>query len=738
MDEDSQDWELKLQEIQRISTIKPPWLFDISSKINTAYEQLRHDISANPKGWSYFDCCILLHVHYYNIALKYYELFYSHRINFRIVQASLAKCFAYMAEFDRILNDEDFNRDSHRLNEECDRIAHSLKGKCNTKELTNIQTVESLIEIGEIDNVDISNAELSDLMPTIYGIHLINFISEIEEILALNLDNQHAEKHELYGYLASAYLLCGQQCLYKYYLNTAAEQIALPFEDIESNIQMKVKDIVHYEVTYYKSNLAQVMSLINEQYSEFMNDFASVYIERKYIKYCIKRFLNVIDSTLDKMAQNSNETYFKKLFTYLDKIQSLDDVPDFFQEEYSMLLKKHSNLIKDSTHREIIKTLKSKCWNAILPYVKFAQTEADLLKKLTLYLRSSKHCRSIIADLELQKFCRKRITVQNLIQNILNLKELNNKELLSLKFAARLLKNRKSLFMIDKFINILNSYSVIVTPMAITRNDRHVIEVNGRLIIISEIYKQLLQLKTSQIEELHIVGADIVHIDTSLEMSHWSGTNILIVANSIKIHGNITWDISGKPGLDHKSAANKGVSAGDVGGNGVDGFAGSSGGNMHIVCDDIINADKWTIVSRGGTGGNGQDGGNGVDGEDGQGPTNDKKYLTYSYYAHWLPGRDESYLLYTGSSGQIGGRGGNGGCGGEGGFGGEISVNGERQAIMNIDNAKGKNGNMGKDGNTGAPGKNGWDMGYIFRNGWFSNTNDVIESIRLVKNVISR
>jgi hypothetical protein len=41
---------------------------------------------------------------------------------------------------------------------------------------------------------------------------------------------------------------------------------------------------------------------------------------------------------------------------------------------------------------------------------------------------------------------------------------------------------------------------------------------------------------------------------------------------------------------------------------GKPGQPGESGGNIHVICQEMINAEKWTIISDGGDGGDGQNG----------------------------------------------------------------------------------------------------------------------------------
>lgn len=54
---------------------------------------------------------------------------------------------------------------------------------------------------------------------------------------------------------------------------------------------------------------------------------------------------------------------------------------------------------------------------------------------------------------------------------------------------------------------------------------------------------------------------------------------------------------------------------------GEHGLPGESGGNIIIKCNEMFNAENWTIKSNGGRGNDGQDGGDGKTGENGQDAT---------------------------------------------------------------------------------------------------------------------
>lgn len=123
--------------------------------------------------------------------------------------------------------------------------------------------------------------------------------------------------------------------------------------------------------------------------------------------------------------------------------------------------------------------------------------------------------------------------------------------------------------------------------------------------------------KVRDCQEIRLVGMKILHVDADLVQSIFHGKNIFVLAQKIKVHGPIVWDVSGNDATKDSG----GISSGE-GIDGKDGFPGESGGNIVIICNEIENSQDWTVKSIGGNGGNGQDGGNGANGANGERFTN--------------------------------------------------------------------------------------------------------------------
>ncbi|EFX74280.1 hypothetical protein DAPPUDRAFT_252104 [Daphnia pulex] len=134
---------------------------------------------------------------------------------------------------------------------------------------------------------------------------------------------------------------------------------------------------------------------------------------------------------------------------------------------------------------------------------------------------------------------------------------------------------------------------------------KQIISIKGVAIFVSKMIGEMKRLKDENphVEEIKIVGLKSVHIDCDLDNETWHGINVGIVTDklivdgvindesSMEISSGVCWNISGKNSEedDHQPM-------------GEPVQPGESGGNVHVVCNVIINGQKWTIVSDGADG----------------------------------------------------------------------------------------------------------------------------------------
>nr|CAH0103296.1 unnamed protein product [Daphnia galeata] len=125
-------------------------------------------------------------------------------------------------------------------------------------------------------------------------------------------------------------------------------------------------------------------------------------------------------------------------------------------------------------------------------------------------------------------------------------------------------------------------------------NGKQIISIEGVVIFVSKVIKKMIELKVqhSGVEEIEIIALQSVHIDCDLDNGTWHGINIGMVTDKLIVDdevndGSFCWNVSGEKAKNLKRKPDE---------------RGESGGNVHVVCNQIINGEKWTIVADGGDG----------------------------------------------------------------------------------------------------------------------------------------
>lgn len=326
--------------------------------------------------------------------------------------------------------------------------------------------------------------------------------------------------------------------------------------------------------------------------------------------------------------------------------------------------------------------------------------------------------------LKINKFLDEHITVHSffeaIMKNSFDIPEYDN-----LKYYAQfLMLNRVDLE--EKIMEILREYT---KPNEKQTKNIEVCDIKGKILTF-DIFKKL----NMEFIQLNII-CDIFHIKQNLP-KEFRGKNVSIFANTIHVHNQVEWNLSGYDKVTTWNGPAKERTAG------IFGVDGQNGGNFRIECKQIVNPSLWTIMSNGGNGSDGQDGSNGSDAVDGRDP----EYKDFNYFGNeinsqWLKSIQEveiwiengiqksiyvesvdAYLmLVKGSKGIKPKKGSAGGIGGDGGLPGDINIvtdsKNEQNEVRKIAE-KGRNGINGVDGKTGScKYRDGCGAVLYFRNG---------------------
>lgn len=533
-------------------------------------------------------------------------------------------------------------------------------------------------------------------------------------------------------------------------------------------------------VTAYHLGIVARRHFENRNFQITLNTVDHAYIDDQYLTCCLKTWIEEVESSLEEnheisvSDENCNQEKLEDLLESLESITNLKEIPEPHSElKYYKLMMENYHSIGNDREKTLIKKYKKICLELVIAHSDAFQIESCFLDAIVTFFRATKNTRDIIDKLQLEEFCSGELLLDELIDKILNLSSEDfDADVTGLQEAADRLKEKKNPSLTKTSRNLIKAFVKPVKIEKKTLDGRSVIEVTGKVIVLNDILDQLETLLTdnsegnSDAEEVRFVGCDVMHVDRNLENVYWHGKNIVVLAKSIKIHDQVTWNVSGKDN-GHIYHDNAGTDQ-DIGHGkqGADGFAGESGGNVLIVADDVSDPQNFVVISYGGRGSKGQNGGDGRHGEDGRGidvnrfnekfrspvrvfdighermhetyeyikqlakttavdweqapntfidvVTEEKKKITFSYASAAGTCR-QAVLLCRGSSGQRGGDGGECGLGGQGGFNGEITSSNRNIIVRGV---PGEDGESGEGGLYGDYGKNGWDMGYTDYQYW--------------------
>lgn len=614
------------------------WLASTAEELNKRYRELRKDIRENTNSWSYSQYCERLAYHYYNLACYCNdELFNKHKVDLESVKQYLEKCLEKLAE----VSGEGYSDGTKELKNDAEKFLTEVKKIHEQQEdlLTKYSTFNKFkkytklcIVLGSINQVPLQQCSAENRQQ-IQNIQLLRVINMLEDAITVPEYKNTFIIAEQSDYLGQVYQLAGQPALsirYKITSDNLKKTVNATKE--HSDKKQEIKDIISKEVKEYKSNLVQVKDYIEERLHRSLSTIDNAYIERKYIKYCARLWLQETTNLLKELTESKSRAVIQEIFNSLDDIKDLSQIPNpLNQLECYILLMKHYELVRKEDEKIFISRFKKECLEQIVAYSDSAEKELVFLETFVDFLSSSKNLQSIIAELELGDFCRGDLSFDELINNIMKLEVDTYGENLTVLQEATEGLEEEDLFLIDKFKEIIGAY---IKPVEIQKrriDNRLVVEVKGKNIVVSETLRQLENalLENPNIEEVRFVGAGIIHIDTNLKSKVWQGRNVVILTKAIKVYDQVTWDVSGKDN-DHTYSNNAGTGKDGHGKQGADGYPGESGGNVLILTEKIEGQENFTIISHGGKGSKGQNGGNGRDGKDGVGITKaefDKSFL---------------------------------------------------------------------------------------------------------------
>ena len=405
--------------------------------------------------------------------------------------------------------------------------------------------------------------------------------------------------------------------------------------DQKEEIKQYIRDGIKSEVS-----LVEIKKLIFEKSKRFLNCIEENYVHHKYIKYCLKQFLEELPILFSEMLGNKFQD-IKDFTSCILKIKTAENVFDLFSnakslkpifENAHLLLPADRNWILVEFKQNFIDYLQEKFVDAEQHKELFSQIEQELTHLFSIYdiHKYTKENRfqsnEVIDQIQEVTFLSKLIDLERTPTG--TWKDMIN-TYAKFHFAfKRLLTNSQINLTRASWEQIAKMFIYHSSPVTFEieeKERRRILVAKGVYISLSRILSNLeKRLTESKSVEFCLSALETLFIDCDLNNQTWHGVNIAIRAKRIKVMGKHTINVSGLDGEPQKKPpkaqnGRQGSSEETKNGrHGRDGAKGESGGNVIIRTCILENDQNWIIESNGGNGGYGQDGGNGANGEDGE------------------------------------------------------------------------------------------------------------------------
>lgn len=172
------------------------------------------------------------------------------------------------------------------------------------------------------------------------------------------------------------------------------------------------------------------------------------------------------------------------------------------------------------------------------------------LKALISFLSKSYYAHKVLKAIPFNHFCSGEVPLAYLINKIIVYKTpFEDQDFQDAKDAASSFDIDKA--PIDVIDALLHPYIKRIEPVVELKFGRTILKICGENLVISEclnaIEKLILTRQNSdqRIEEVHF-AARFIHFDQSLGHDIWHEINLSVICNTLIIHDEIIWDVSGR------------------------------------------------------------------------------------------------------------------------------------------------------------------------------------------------
>lgn len=485
-------------------------------------------------------------------------------------------------------------------------------------------------------------------------------------------------------------------------------------------------------------------------------DYEREILSARFIKFVLEEWKEESFEILLAKMENIDIDALYELLKSFDNANTLEKVPEVLHTQNYKILMENLEFVNQDDASDVLEEI----YNFVYENV---DVKSDNLGKETQFwqlllgiLRAAyKDFRSIVTTLKLNGLKNESAEYQKLLRNVKDAK-LNVENFLELQGVATELLNANVELRSKENMKVIIDYAKEEEVRENTSGRVKALEIFGKNVRVED-HVKVIKDKVKDFGEFRFIGMDVLHVDASFEQKIFNGKNFFIMANEVRVHGDVKWNVSGND--NDGEVPEKAPQGHDgIGRDGVDGIAGDFGGNVVVACSKIDRAENWSIKASGGMGSDGQEGGDGKDGIHGEqwddkmveklnnqitvpygskigdfimishiymGGTYNKsvgkifrdprgsllwEYNYYSGFNQW------KLTMVQGVDGELGLTGGRYGLGGEGGFAGDVLMltTDGNQIDLDIDaeSFRGAFGDDGLGGFHGAQGKAGTDGGF--------------------------
>lgn len=528
---------------------------------------------------------------------------------------------------------------------------------------------------------------------------------------------------------------------------------------------------IYKSIETQKTNLSELKKNASEEYDCILSTLDISFIEQKYSEIVLQLWTRQCEESIKiKLFELKDSSELITLLSEFHQISNFDNLPKFLKTNFYDLIEEDRKYFNDDDLMVACNELLIFLTSEIKIIQKDVKIEFEFLELLISVFRESFLLfKRLLIDLNLKDFANRKLSLNEVVNSIIS-KNFDIKYYVELQILSQKLLRNDSL-LLEEFIRAeVLSFTKTVEVEEVNESDKKIWKFTKKIMFMEDLKK--IFTSDSQYDEIQII-ADVLHItDLFHSQSHmvyeWKGINLFIIANTIRVHNVVCFDLCGKDGKVEDLPNDAGQNSNGRGRDGQDGYAGESGGNCRIECSRIVNPQLLHIKVIGGSGSNGQNGGDGSDGVDGRNAEESdfkingirfqmqwggcervhvlkevgaydpsvSKYalvsnggcfeddgLSKHVYVHCKLLFDISGLmLVKGANGSPGQSGGMPGIGGEGGYGGEIHIKTSDDSNLQVkanthDGRSGKNGIAGYNGLNGKDGRDAW---YFDRSHWSS------------------